>query len=700
MKHKTCLLCMALGMNINSPAEAKIKHILPTPHEITEATTDAVLSFRKGESVTIDGIEGNTSLLRFFREFGINKVKFNPKGKRSKVTVRMVDSIPATFNHPLAEYPNEAYVLRVTKRGIEITAVSPMGITRAAQTLTQMAEGWETSFHSHGIQLQGGTITDYPAFKLRGFMHDVGRSFIEYDELKKQVALLSRFKINTFHWHLTENLGWRFEVKAFPQLTAPENMTRQEGRFYTQEQCRDLVQYAHDHGVTIIPEIDIPGHSAAFTKALGYDMQSPQGKEALKKIFREVIDVFKYSPYIHIGGDEVTTTEGYLNEMISHLKDSYGKKIVVWNPIRAVKVGNLKADMCQMWSTGGRLIPGMANIDCRYNYINHFDVYADPVGIYKSSIYYTDKGNADVAGTIVAAWNDTKTASDEQLVVQNNLYTNVLASAERAWKGGGKQYIEKGGTTLPNEGEEYDEYADFERRFLFHKAHSLKNEPIAYVQQCNVRWRITDPFPNGGDAALQFPPETDESEVLPESFSYQGKTYGTHLATGAGVYLRHIWHPVVPSFYNNPVNQQTAYAWTYVYSPKEQRVGAQVEFYTYSRSGNEKGPKAGAWDRRGSKVWVNGSELAAPEWDQPEADIPQDHRSVGLTNENLTARPVVLVDLKQGWNKVFMRLPHVDNGGTGRDKWQFTFVFTDVEGRNAVDGLIYSPTKENAVLHP
>ena len=79
-------------------------------------------------------------------------------------------------------------------------------------------------------------------------------------------------------------------------------------------------------------------------------------------------------------------------------------------------------------------------------------------------------------------------------------------------------------------------------------------------------------------------------------------------------YLRHIWHPIIPSFYSNPANNLTAYAWTYVYSPKAQRVGAQVEFYTYSRSGNEKGPKAGAWDRRGSKVWVNGSELAAPVW--------------------------------------------------------------------------------------
>ncbi|MFR1988038.1 MAG: hypothetical protein ACLS29_08160 [Prevotellamassilia sp.] len=208
--------------------------------------------------------------------------------------------------------------------------------------------------------------------------------------------------------------------------------------------------------------------------------------------------------------------------------------------------------------------------------------------------------------------------------------------------------IEKGGTTLPNSGKEYEEFVDFERRFLFHKAHSLKNEPIAYVKQTNVRWRITDPFPNNGNNALALPPETSDAEVLPTSFEYKGKTYATRIATGAGIYLRHIWHPTVPSFFTSPANNQTAYAWTYVYSPVEQDAGAQIEFYTYSRSGNEKGPKAGAWDRRGSKVWLNGIEIAAPKWEQPEANIQQNHATQGLTNENLTARDVVKVISQKG----------------------------------------------------
>ena len=687
MKKIALSLLLALGLGTFQSADAKKEHILPYPQELK--ATGGLFKVAAGNAVSVAGIDKSPALVKFFHEFGVDQVTFSPMATTGDVVVKMVESIDGAFDHQLADYDNEAYQLKVTGSGVEISAVTPVGVIRAAQTLTQLAEGYEGT----GVQLEGVTIKDWPAFKLRGFMHDVGRSFIAYDELKKQVDLLSRFKINTFHWHLTENLAWRFEVKAFPALTEAQNMTRQQGQFYTQEQCKDLVKYAAERGVVIIPEIDIPGHSAAFKKALGYDMQTPQGKAALKKIFKEVVEVFSQSPYIHIGGDEVATTEGYLNEMIDYIKSTYHKKCVVWNPIRDVNVNHLHADMCQLWSTAGRVIEGKANIDCRYNYVNHFDVYADLVGIFKSNIYYTDKGNANVAGTISATWNDTKTKNDEQLVKQNNVYANALASAERAWRGGGKQYVEQGGTTLPNAGEEYEEFKNWETRFLFHKAHSLKNEPIAYVKQSNVRWRITDPFPNDGNNALLLPPEKDKSEILPDAFEYQGETYHSRLATGAGIYLRHIWHPTVPSFYKNPGNNQTAYAWTYVYSPKAQQVGAQIEFYTYSRSGWEKGPDAGKWDRRGSKVWLNDKEIPAPAWEQPGKDIPQDHGTEGLANENFTARPVVQLQLKEGWNKVFMRLPHVNNGGTKRDKWQFTFVFTDTKGINAVDGLIYSPNK-------
>lgn len=222
--------------------------------------------------------------------------------------------------------------------------------------------------------LEAASIEDWPAFKLRGVMHDVGRSFISFEELKHEIDLLSRFKVNTFHWHLTENLAWRFEVKAFPCLTQAAYAVREPGCFYTQAQCSELEAYAAERGVTIIPEIDMPGHSQVFTRSMGFDMQTEEGRKALRVILKEVGRTFPRAHYIHIGGDEVTVKPGFLEEMAAFVRDTLRKKVVVWNPIRAVRISKKIADMTQMWSTAGRVVEGMPNIDCRYNYINHFDV--------------------------------------------------------------------------------------------------------------------------------------------------------------------------------------------------------------------------------------------------------------------------------------------------------------------------------------
>lgn len=677
-------LLLAAGLLAPQRGTAKIVHLLPTPQQVSVSGGAA---FKLHRPVRLTDPTATVYLRRVLEENGCTLS--DGAAGTATVRVRLVENISGAFNHRVPHFPDEAYRLLVTADSVVIEAADTMGVVRAAQTLRQLAEGYEEG----QAALEACTVTDWPAFKVRGFMHDVGRSFLSVEELKHEIDLLARFKVNVFHWHLTEKEAWRFEVKAYPQLTASENMTRYAGSYYSQEDCRALVAYARERGVTVIPEIDMPGHSDAFTRAMGFPMQSDAGVAALKAILDEVCAVFSDAPYIHIGGDEVKITySGFLETMSAYLR-AKGKKVVMWNRLVAGAPTAALCDMTQMWATGGKAVGGLPNIDCRYNYINHFDVYADLVGIYKSNIYYETQGTDDVAGTVSAVWNDTKTATETDIIRQNNFYPNVLASAERAWRGGGRQYIESGGTTLLNRGAEYEAFADFERRLLFHKDHSLQSEPIAYVRQTDVRWRITDPFPNGGNNALALPPETADEDPLPASFTYNGATYATHLATGAGIYLRHIWHPTVPSFFASPANNQTAYAWTYVYSPTEQAAGAQIEFYTYSRSGNEVAPPAGAWDRRGSKVWLNGEEIPAPAWAQPGASIPQDDGVKGLTNENLTARDVVRVKLRAGWNKVFLRLPHVSNGGTGRDKWQFTFVLTDTLGLHALDGITYSPSQ-------
>ena len=675
----TALLCIPMTM------QAKVEHLLPKVHSLTETKGTP---FALQRAVTITDANNTAALKKVFTDYGCTIADGG-----ATVAVQMVESIEGAYDYTLEGYDNEGYQLIVESNAITIKAVKPIGVIRAAQTLAQLAEGYDEG----AAAIETVEITDWAAFKLRGYMHDVGRSFISVAELKKHIDLLSRFKVNTFHWHFTENQAWRFEVEGYPQLTSASSMTRFPGDYYTQAQCREVAEYAQERGVIIIPEIDMPGHSAAFKRAMGFSMQTDEGVEVLKTVLTQLAKVFPYSPYIHIGADEEQIEyPDFLAIMADHIH-GLGRKMVVWNPIRGVAINSTMCDMTQMWSSSGANINGVPDIDCRYNYTNHFDVFADVVGIYKSNIYYADKGSEEIAGTISAYWNDRKTPTEEDIVKQNNMYANVLASAERAWYGGrvdgNEGYIEKLGTTLPNSGEVYEEFKDWETRFLFHKANSLKDEPIPYVKQTNVRWRITDAFPNGGTTSTVFAPEAyatkGGNELIPETFVHEGKTYHTGIATGAGIYLRHTWgNNIIPTYYGTTnYSNSTAYAWTYVYSEEAQTVGAQIEFQNYGRSEKDPVPSAGEWDLYGSKIWLNGKEIPAPAYKNAGVGIDNE---VELQNENFTAREPIAVKLNAGWNKVFLKLPYI-NAGYRLDKWMFTFVLTDLEGKNAVEGLIYSP---------
>ena len=662
--------CLSLGVWATS------EHLLPTPKSVT---------LQQGATLTLTGQLSVSTLpsARLQRAFlNLTGQTLTTTAGAPTLSITTGATISGAYDYTLEGYPNEAYQLTVDANGITIQAVTETGVIRAIQTLAQLAEGRQDN------AIEACQITDWPAFKLRGLMHDIGRSFISVNELKQQIRLLGRFKVNTFHWHLTENQGWRFEVQQYPQLTAVSSMTRFAGQYYTQAECREIVSLAADYGITVIPEIDMPGHSGAFERAMGHSMQTDEGVAELKNILDEVADVFADAPYIHIGADEQTITYDNFLGIVTDYVHNLGKKVVVWNPIRGVTISSsMGADMTQMWSTSGTKISGLPNIDCRYNYVNHFDVFADLVGIYKSNIYYANQGSAEVAGEITAVWNDRYVEDEQAIMRQNNVYANVLASTERAWKGGGSQYIETGGTTLPNSGDEYEEFADWERRFLFHKANSLSEASIPYVRQTDVKWQITDAFPNGGVSTTILPPETEGPQ---DSYEYNGTTYGTGRATGAGIYLRHTWGTTVPSYYSSPQSNTTAYAWTYIYSPVAQEAGALIEFQNYGRSENDMAPENGKWDRKGSRIWFNDEEITGPTWDNAGLSISSE---VPLKNENFTERQPVSIQLQKGWNKVFLKLPYVTASNVRLNKWMFTFVITDTEGKNALDGLKYSPKK-------
>lgn len=576
----------------------------------------------------------------------------------------------------------EAYRLSVSNKRIKIEAVTEQGVYWAMQTLRQLEQkkGKRSS-------VAGCEIVDWPAFRIRGFMQDVGRSYISMEELKREIEILSRFKINVFHWHLTENQAWRLESKIFPMLNDSVNTIRMPGKYYTLEEARDLVDFCKKHQVLLIPEIDMPGHSAAFVRAFRHDMQSPEGMKILKLLLDEVCETFDV-PYLHIGTDEVEfTNPHFVPEIVAYVR-SKGKKVISWNPGWHYKPGEI--DMTHLWSYRGKAQPGIPAIDSKFHYLNHFDVFGDIVALYNSRIYDQAEGSEDIAGTILALWHDRLIDNEWNLVIENGLYPNMLAIAERAWRGGGTEYFDGLGTILPPEDTEaFKEFADFEKRMLWHKEHTFKGYPFAYVKQTNVKWNITDAFPNGGDMDKVFPPEQELKDI----YHYNGNTYGVRQAMGAGIYLRHVWGDMVPAFYADPKENHTAYAYTWVYSPKDQEVGLWAEFQNYSRSEMDLAPLPDKWDYKGSRIWINDREILPPVWT---ATHKVKSYEVPLGNENCVGRVPLAVHLNKGWNKVFLKLPigKFKMAETRLVKWMFTAVFVTPDGERAVEGLIYSPDKQ------
>lgn len=589
------------------------------------------------------------------------KYQFNGKKSSGELTVeeKYVSQIEG------AKFQEEAYHLSITRKGILLEATTPKGMYWGRQTLEQLKYT-----KNKKTWVPQCDITDWPAFRIRGFMHDVGRSYIPVEELKREISLLSRYKINVFHWHLTENQAWRLECKKYPQLNAPENMEREKGKFYTLDEARQLVEFCKQHQVLLIPEIDMPGHSAAFERTFKTDMQSEKGMQILKDIIDEVCETFDV-PYLHIGTDEVQfTNPDFVPMMVKYIRDK-GKKVISYNPGWNYKPGEI--DMTQLWSYRGKAQKGIPAIDCRYHYANHFDTYADLVAMFNSRIYNQSEGSDDLAGCIVAFWNDRFIDNTPQLLAENNFYPYMLTLAERAWRGGGNCYFDGKGTLLwEDEPEQLAAFKEFEHRLLWQKKTWLKEVPFPYVRQTQSEWQITDAFPNGGDLNKVFPPEQQEDSV----YQYEGKTYKTRKIIGNGIYLRHVWGTLVPGFYANPQENHTAYATRWIYSPKERKAKLALEFQNYSRSESDLAPRQGTWDYKCSRAWLNGQEIMPPVWENTNTERSNE---ITLKNENYMSRPAIDITLKKGWNKLMLKLPvgKFSSKETRLVKWMFTAAILD-----------------------
>ena len=370
MKNRLILfIYIIINLCTISVVKAGDYHLLPQPQKFTPSH----LNFQ------VNKVQLSTPVLQQEWETFIS-----PKATGT-IEVKLLPTLPEI---PMNQ--DEAYRLSITKKRIIVEAVTERGVYWAMQTLRQLAEKRNSKTH-----IQGAEIIDWPAFRVRGFMQDVGRSYISLDELKREIAALAKFKINVFHWHLTENQSWRLESKIFPMLNDSANTTRMPGKYYTLEEAKELVAFCKAHHMTLIPEIDMPGHSAAFIRTFRHDMQSPEGMKILKLLMDEVCETFDV-PYLHIGTDEVQfTNPRFVPEMVSYVR-SKGKKVISWNPGWHYKPGEI--DMTQLWSYRGKAQKGIPAIDSRFHYLNHFDTFGDIIALYNSRIYNKEQGSEDWQG--------------------------------------------------------------------------------------------------------------------------------------------------------------------------------------------------------------------------------------------------------------------------------------------------------------
>lgn len=383
---------------------------------------------------------------------------------------------------------DEGYTLTITTDGVAISAAQPAGIFYGLQTLRQLLPAAiEAKTLQQGVawDVPTATIRDYPRFAWRGTMLDVARHFFGVEDVKRYIDYLALYKINRLHLHLSDDQGWRIEIKSWPKLTeigGSKEVGGGEGGYYTQADYAEIVDYAAQHFIIIVPEIDMPGHTNAALASyaeLNCDGKARElytgtnvgfstlcaDKEVTYQFMEDVIrELAAMTPgaYIHIGGDESSATkhEDYLKmvERAQAMVAAQGKQAVGWEEIARVKL--LPTTLVQNWNNnnltqeavkqGAKIIMSPAKktyIDMKYDpstklglnwaaYIEVLDAYQwDPAEMLPGV------NDEDIAGVEAPLWSETTQTLDD---IEFLAFPRLAGHAEIGWS--------------PADGRSWDEY--------------------------------------------------------------------------------------------------------------------------------------------------------------------------------------------------------------------------------------------------
>ncbi|MEZ5040205.1 MAG: beta-N-acetylhexosaminidase [Saprospiraceae bacterium] len=374
------------------------------------------------------------------------------------------------------EMGEEAYELTITEDQIHLSAQQPAGLFYGIQTLRQLLPAQIELKEQQEIPwlVASGTIKDQPAYTYRGAMLDVARHFFEVNDVKRVIDLISLYKMNVLHLHLADDQGWRIEIKSWPNLAIHGGSTEVgggKGGFYTQEQYADIVKYAQERFITVIPEIDMPGHTNAALASyaeLNCDGQARElytgtevGFSTLctdKEItYRFVDDVIRElaaltpGPYLHIGGDEshVTPLEDYIPfvNKVQEIVRSHGKQVIGWDEIAHATL--LPNSVVQYWAKAENATKGIAQgakvimspahktyLDMQYDSTTHLGLhwaaYIEVDSAYIWDLETLTKGinKANILGLESPLWTETITNIQE---LEYMVFPRLLGHGEIVW---------------------------------------------------------------------------------------------------------------------------------------------------------------------------------------------------------------------------------------------------------------------------
>lgn len=375
MKSTFILLIFATLFSCNTierePSDLNALPFIPTPNSVVATAgyhtinSETVIRYNDDSSRSI--AEHLSSIID--QEISISTKAVNEQATESDINIT-VDSSKENLG-------TEGYEISITEDKIAIVAMKNDGAFRATETLRQILTNTIDTLSVDGeFAIATGVIKDKPRFEYRAAMLDVCRHFFSVQDVKKFIDQISLYKYNFLHLHLTDDQGWRIEIKSWPNLTKIGGSTEVgggEGGFYTQKEYKEIVDYAATKFITIIPEIDMPGHTNAALASYGELNPDGERKELYTGIevgfstlmpkeeitYKFIDDVIKEisnitpGPYIHIGGDEshVTGKDDYIYfiERVQKIVKSHGKEVIGWADIASAKLN--PGTISQFWQT-------------------------------------------------------------------------------------------------------------------------------------------------------------------------------------------------------------------------------------------------------------------------------------------------------------------------------------------------------------